>query len=69
MSSPNPLEQLHRLDRSSSKFHDQVSNILRGEEYDQWVPNLQDQDSEGLVDYLDKVRCLVQLVHSPLRQP
>jgi len=67
MSSPNPLEQLHRLDRSSSKFHDQVSNILRGEEYDQWVPNLQDQDSVGLVDLLDKVSYRIPLIRSPLR--
>jgi len=65
MSSNDPLRRLFRLDRSSSKFHDQVSNILYGEEYRQWVPNLPSEDLVGLVDYLDKV------LHraSPLRSP
>jgi hypothetical protein len=56
MSPHNPLNRLRRLDRSSPKFHDQVSNILSGEEYKQWVPNIQGDDLVGLVDYLDKVR-------------
>jgi len=65
MSSNDPLRRLFRLDRSSSKFHDQVSNILYGEEYRQWVLNLRSEDLVGLVDYLDKV------LHraSPLRSP
>ena len=65
----NPLEKFRLLDRSSSKFHDQVNNILCGEEYNQWVPNLQCEDSVGLVDCLDKVCCCVPLIRSPLRQP
>jgi hypothetical protein len=69
MSSPSPpaLQQLHRLDRSSSGFHDQLSNVLYGEEYTQCVPNLQDDDLTWLVDYLDKVRRRVALPHSPLK--
>jgi hypothetical protein len=59
MSSHSPLKRLRRLDRSSSEFQDQVSNILYGEEYKQWVPNIQGDDLVGLVDYLDKVRCRV----------
>jgi len=59
MSSQNPLEQLCRLDGSSSEFHDQVSNILYGGEYRQWVLNLQSDDLVGLVDYLDKVSFVV----------
>jgi len=56
MSSRSPLKQLRRLDKSSSKFHDRVSNILYGKEYMQWVPTIQGDDLVGLVDYLDEVR-------------
>lgn len=58
MSSPRSpaLEQLRYLDRSSPDFRDQLSNVLYGEEYQQCVQNLQDDDSLWLVDYLDKVR-------------
>ena len=60
---PNSLlEQLHQLNRSSSRFHDQLSNILYGEEFEQHVANL---DSDGLlplVDYLDMVRHHVSLL-------
>lgn len=51
------LQQLRRLDRSSSDFHDQLSNVLYGEEYQQCVRNLQGDESVWLVDYLDKVCC------------
>jgi len=66
MSSHNPLTRLRRLDKSSSTFQDQVSNVLYGEEYIQWIPNLQGDDLIGLVDYLDKVRRNVSLLRSPL---
>ena len=65
--SRGPLKQLRRLDKSSSKFHDQVSNVLYGEEYKQWVPTIRGDDLVGLVDYLDTVCCRVSLPHSPLR--
>jgi len=55
MPSRSPLEQLHRLDRSSLEFHDQVSNVLYGEEYKQWVPTIEGDDLVGLVGYLDEV--------------
>jgi len=45
MITPNPLQRLRDLDRSSPQFQDQFSNLLRGEEYRKFVPNLQ---SEGL---------------------
>ncbi|KAF9644868.1 kinase-like protein [Thelephora ganbajun] len=54
MSSLGLLEQLRRLNRSSSKFQDQVSNILYGQEYKQWAQGVQSDDLVGLVDYLDK---------------
>ena len=66
MSFRNPLEQ---LGKSSSEFHNKVSNILYGEEYKQWVPTIQGDDLVGLVDYLDKVRCRVSLLRSPLKLP
>jgi len=62
----NLLNQLRGLDPSSSTFRDQVSNILYGEEYKRWMPNIQGDDLAGLVDYLDKVRHPVLLVRSPL---
>ena len=52
---PNTLEQLRSLDRSSPTFHDQLSDILRGEEYERWVPNLAGDDLVRLIGYLDKV--------------
>ena len=63
----NLLQQLHRLDGSSSRFHDKLCNILYGEEYKKCVLNLQKNDLAWLVDYLDKVRCQVTLPHSPLK--
>ena len=69
MSSRGPLKELRCLDRSSSKFHDQVSNILYGEEYKLWVPTIQGDDLVGLVDYLDKVCCHVSFLRSPLKPP
>ena len=51
-----PNQQLRRLDHSSSEFPDQVSSILYGEEYRQWVRNPQSGDLVWFVDYLDEVR-------------
>ena len=36
------------------KFHDQLTNILRGEKYRKRVPNLQSDDLVWLVDYLTR---------------
>ena len=52
----SPLEQLRSLDESSLEFQDQVSNILVGKKFMDWVSTIQDDDLVGLVDYLDKVR-------------
>jgi len=69
MSSPNHpvLQRLDRLDRSSQEFHDQLTDILYGEEYQQCVYGgnyddqqrvltLQGDDLTWLVGYLDKAR-------------
>ena len=53
--SSSTLQQLHRLDRPSSTFHDQLCNVLYGEEYKKCVPNLQGNDLVWFVDYLDDV--------------
>ena len=53
---PPVLQQLDRLDGSSDGFHDQLSNVLYGEEYTRCVQNLQGDGSVWLVDYLDRVR-------------
>jgi len=66
MSSDNPLTQLRRLDTTSPTFYDQVSGILCGKEYIQWMPGLQGEDLMGLVDYLDSVCRRVSLFSSPL---
>ena len=63
MTSQNLLQQLHHLDKSSSGFHDQLCNILYGEEYKQSVSNLQGGNLVELVDCLDKVRRCGALSH------
>ena len=60
------LQQLHRLDGSSSEFHNQLSSILYGEEYQQCLSNLQGDDPGWLVGYLNTVRRHVALPHSRL---
>lgn len=52
----NPLDRLLRLKKSSSKFHDEISNILYGEEYKRWVADIGGGNVLRLVDFLDKVR-------------
>jgi len=69
MTSPGLLQQLHGLNRSSSMFHDQLSNILYGEEFRQHVPHLQSDGLVWLVDYLDKVRIRVPPLRSSLKLP
>ncbi|KAF9643530.1 hypothetical protein BDM02DRAFT_1439502 [Thelephora ganbajun] len=59
-------QQLHRLNMSSPNFHSQLCRVLHGQEYIQSVQNLQNDDLVWLVGYLDKVRRLVTLPHSPL---
>jgi len=55
------LQQLRHLDRSSSKFHDQLSNVFNSEVYQRSLPNLNGNELVSLIDYLDKVRCPIFL--------
>jgi hypothetical protein len=65
--SPPVLQQLDRLDRSSSRFEDQLRDVLYGEGYTRCALNLQGDDLVWLVDYMDNVRRWVTLLHSPLK--
>lgn len=67
MTSPDLLQQLRRLDRSSSRFHDQLSNVFYGEEYRRCVGDLQGDGLVWVVDYLDNVRCRVAPSLTPLK--
>ena len=49
------LQKLRDLDRLSG-FHDQLSDVLFGEEYVRCLTNLEGDDLRWLVDYLDEVR-------------
>ena len=61
------LQQLGCLNGSLPGFEDQLCNVLYGEEYTRCAPTLQGNDLVWLVDYLDNVRHLVTLLHSPLK--
>ena len=63
-----PLEQFLRLQPSSSTFHDQVINILHGQEYRRWMESSQDDDVVELVEYLDGVRPVSHLLAPRLIQ-
>ena len=52
---PDPLQQLRDLDRTSPHFYGQLSDFLRGDEYQNAVPNLQGEDLAWIVEYLDSV--------------
>ena len=51
----DPLQQLYDLDRTSPQFHEQLSGLLRGREYQDVFPNLRSEDLSWLVEYLDSV--------------
>ena len=51
----DPSRQLHDLDRTSPRFHKQLLDILHADEYQNVIPNLENEDVVWLVRYLDKV--------------
>ena len=61
------LQKLCDLDRSPPGFHDQLSNVLYGEEYVRCVTGLQGDDLRWLIDFLDEVRQRVFLPRLPLK--
>lgn len=58
MASPTlpALQQLDRLDNSSSNFQNQLITVLSGQEYKESVPNLRGSDLIWLVNHLDEAR-------------
>ena len=55
MTAPNPLQRLRDLDRTSPYFHNRLTYFLRGNEYQDFAPNLQGEDLAWFVNYLDNV--------------
>ena len=66
---PNPLEQLLRLDSSSTNFSDQVSNFLHGVESKQWAKRINGADAVELVSFLEGVRRLYLVLGFSLKPP
>lgn len=62
------LQKLQELDRSLSIFHDQLSNVLYGEEYMRCVTHLEGEDLVWLVGYLDEVPCCLIRSHRLLKR-
>lgn len=55
MTPHSPLRQLHDLDRSSPRYYEQLIDFLRGNEYREVFPTLQNDDVVWLVEFLDSV--------------
>ena len=55
MVTKDPLQQFRDLDRASPHFHEHLSSLLRGNEYQNILPKLQSEDLSWLVEYLDGV--------------
>ena len=51
----NPLRRLRELDENSPQFYEQLSNFLRGDEYQSVLSELRGNDLAWLIDYLDNV--------------
>lgn len=51
----DPLHQLRDLDRASPQFHAQFRDFLRGNAYQNALPNLENESLAWLVEYLDSV--------------
>lgn len=65
--SSQALQELDRLDKSSSDFDDKFRDVLYRQEYALHEENFEDGDLVWLIDYLDEVcRCTAALFYSPL---
>lgn len=64
MSSFTPLQQLCRLNKLSPQFPNQLTGLLRGQEYLDHVASLKDEYLLWLVEYLDDVRPRVAFTNS-----
>ena len=50
---PHPLQQLHNLNKTLPQFHEQLTNFLCGDNYQNSVSSLQGEDLMWLIEYLD----------------
>ena len=55
MTPSDTLRKLRDLDKASPRFHEQLVNFLRGDEYQNVLPKLRDEDGAWLIEYLDVV--------------
>ena len=55
MTSSDTLQKLRDLDKASRRFHEQLVNFLRGDEYQNVLPKLRNEDGLWLIEYLDGV--------------
>ena len=63
-----PLQELDRLDKSSSDFDDKLHHILYEQEYALHEANFGKDDLIWFIDYLDEVRRnIAALFRSPLK--
>ena len=56
MPSPDPSQRLRSLDQSSSRFPNELTNLLHDQGYKDGLKSLRDEDSLRLIEYLDNVR-------------
>ena len=62
------LQELDRLDKSSSDFDAKLRDILYGQEYALHEADFEHNGLVWLIDYLDEVRCdVTSLFLSPLK--
>lgn len=64
MNPTDPLQNLRNLDRASPRFHNQLSDFLREDEYRAAIPNLRGEGLTWLVEYLDSVSLRPIFSHS-----
>jgi hypothetical protein len=55
MTPPGPFQQLRDLKRASPKFHEQLSDFFRGDEYRGVFPELEMEGLAWLAEYLGNV--------------
>ena len=67
--SSQALQELDRLDKSSSDFDDKLHDVLYGQEYALHEKNFEDGDLVWLIDYLDEVCCCIAALFYPPLKP
>ena len=60
------LQRLYRLGKDSPQFHQNLSDFLRGNEYQKFLSSPQREVSSGLAEYLNGVGLIIILLHNML---